>query len=59
MPAGRPGLFYVAGLMGILAAGMTAVPAFPPTNPRTTARFRSILADCSPSVVLADSSRVR
>jgi len=49
-----PGLAYVAGLFGILRAGCTAVPAFPPAGRRAVARFRSVLADCAPQAVLAD-----
>ncbi|MEU1184201.1 fatty acyl-AMP ligase [Streptomyces sp. NPDC005820] len=53
--AGRPGLPFVAGLMGVLQAGATVVPAFPPTNRRAVTRLRSILADCAPGAILADS----
>ncbi|MEV6169247.1 fatty acyl-AMP ligase [Streptomyces sp. NPDC051954] len=49
-----PGLDYVAGLFGILRAGCTAVPSFPPSGRRAVARFRSILADCEPRAVLTD-----
>ncbi|MGI5459783.1 fatty acyl-AMP ligase [Streptomyces sp. CA-249302] len=57
--AGQPGLGFVAGLMGILQAGATAVPAFPPTNRRAVTRLRSILADCAPGAILADSRHER
>lgn len=57
--AGQPGLRFVAGLMGILQVGATAVPAFPPTNRRAVARLRSILADCVPGAVLADARHER
>ncbi|MFF7651675.1 fatty acyl-AMP ligase [Streptomyces sp. NPDC007983] len=57
--AGQPGLRFVAGLMGILQAGATAVPAFPPTNRRAVTRLRSILADCLPGAILADSRHER
>ncbi|MDF2272660.1 fatty acyl-AMP ligase [Streptomyces coacervatus] len=57
--AGRPGLWFVAGLMGILQAGATAVPACPPTSRRARTRLRSILADCAPGAILADSRHER
>lgn len=57
--AGRPGLPFVAGLLGVLQAGATAVPAFPPTNRRAVTRLRSILADCVPGAILADSRHER
>ncbi|MEW2116169.1 fatty acyl-AMP ligase [Streptomyces sp. NPDC005474] len=57
--AGRPGLRFVAGLMGILDAGATAVPASPPTNRRAVTRLRSILTDCEPGAILADSRHER
>ncbi|WP_330350832.1 fatty acyl-AMP ligase [Streptomyces sp. NBC_00582] len=57
--AGRPGLRFVAGLMGVLRAGATVVPAFPPTNRRAVTRLRSILADCAPGAILADSRHER
>jgi acyl-CoA synthetase (AMP-forming)/AMP-acid ligase II len=47
-----PGLHYVAALFGILGAGATAVPSFPPVGRRATDRFLSIIADCSPDVVI-------
>ncbi|MGW7525934.1 fatty acyl-AMP ligase [Streptomyces sp. NPDC054783] len=57
--AGQPGLRFVSGLMGILQVGGTAVPASPPTNRRAVARLRSILADCAPGAILADSRQER
>ena len=47
-----PGLHYVAALFGIMGAGATAVPSFPPVGRRATDRFLSIIADCTPDVVL-------
>ncbi|MBT2365585.1 fatty acyl-AMP ligase [Streptomyces sp. ISL-10] len=47
-----PGLDYVAGLFGILRAGCTAVPSFPPFGRRAVARFLSIVEDCAPRAVL-------
>jgi acyl-CoA synthetase (AMP-forming)/AMP-acid ligase II len=49
-----PGLDYVAGLFGILRAGCTAVPSFPPIGRRAMARFLSIVVDCAPDAVLTD-----
>lgn len=53
--AADPGLHYVAALFGSLAAGATVVPAFPPFGRRATARFLSILADCSPDVIVGSA----
>jgi acyl-CoA synthetase (AMP-forming)/AMP-acid ligase II len=50
-----PGLAYVGALFGVLAAGATAVPAFPPDGRRSMARFRGIVMDCRPDMVLAGS----
>ncbi|QKW06576.1 fatty acyl-AMP ligase [Streptomyces sp. NA04227] len=49
-----PGLDYVAGLFGILRAGCTAVPSFPPIGRRAMQRFVSIVEDCAPGAVLTD-----
>ncbi|MFD2421202.1 fatty acyl-AMP ligase [Amycolatopsis pigmentata] len=51
----EPGLPFVAALFGIAGAGATAVPAFPPDGRGTVARFRSIVRDCDPDLVIADS----
>jgi acyl-CoA synthetase (AMP-forming)/AMP-acid ligase II len=51
----EPGLPCIAALFGILQAGATAVPAFPPTGRGTVARFRSIVRDCDPDLVVADT----
>ncbi|MFI0817417.1 fatty acyl-AMP ligase [Streptomyces sp. NPDC021098] len=50
-----PGLDYVAGLFGILRAGCTAVPSFPPFGRRATSRFLTIVEDCAPVAVLTDA----
>lgn len=52
MLAVDPGLDYVAALFGSWSAGATVVPTFPPVGRRATARFLSILADCSPDVII-------
>ncbi len=49
----EPGLSYVAALFGILLAGATAVPSFPPAGSRAVARFASICRDARPDVVIA------
>jgi acyl-CoA synthetase (AMP-forming)/AMP-acid ligase II len=49
----EPGLSYVAALFGILLAGATAVPSFPPAGSRAVARFGSICRDAHPDVVIA------
>lgn len=50
-----PGLHYVAALFGILAAGATAVPSFPPVGRQAAGRFFSIVADCSPEVIVVSA----
>jgi acyl-CoA synthetase (AMP-forming)/AMP-acid ligase II len=50
-----PGLHYVAALFGGMAAGAMVVPSFPPTGRHATTRFLSIVADCSPSMIIASS----
>src|SRR5215207_5818452 len=49
-----PGLAYVGAVFGILHAGWTAVPAFPPVGRRATERFAAIVADSAPDLVLTD-----
>ncbi len=50
-----PGLEFIASFLGCLYAGITAVPAYPPSSriERTLKRLRSITADAMPGVVLA------
>jgi acyl-CoA synthetase (AMP-forming)/AMP-acid ligase II len=50
--AADPGLDYVAGLFGAMAAGATVVPSFPPAGRQATVRFLAILADCAPTVIV-------
>jgi acyl-CoA synthetase (AMP-forming)/AMP-acid ligase II len=50
-----PGLHYIAALFGGLSAGATVVPTFPPAGQPATDRFLSILADCSPEVIIGSS----
>ncbi|HEY1621032.1 MAG TPA: AMP-binding protein, partial [Streptosporangiaceae bacterium] len=53
--AADPGLHYVAALFGSLAAGVIAVPSFPPAGRRATARFLAIIADCEPDVIIVSA----
>src|SRR5581483_3609542 len=41
----QPGLDYIAAFMGCLYAGMIAVPAYPPSSPRSFPRIQVIAAD--------------
>ncbi|RYZ40514.1 MAG: amino acid adenylation domain-containing protein, partial [Myxococcaceae bacterium] len=53
-----PGLDYVAGFFGCLAAGAVAVPAYPPDPSRlerTLPRLRAIIQDARATVVLTTS----
>ncbi|MET0406376.1 MAG: AMP-binding protein, partial [Cystobacter sp.] len=53
-----PGLEYVAGFFGCLAAGVVAVPAYPPDPSRverTLPRLRAIIQDAQATVVLTTS----
>ncbi|MCY1020604.1 non-ribosomal peptide synthase/polyketide synthase [Pyxidicoccus sp. MSG2] len=53
-----PGLDYVAGFFGCLAAGVVAVPAYPPDPTRlerTLPRLRAIIQDAQATVVLTTS----
>lgn len=52
----QPGLEFVAALFGILQAGYTAVPAFPPVGRRATTRFTAVLADSGADAVLLPSA---
>ncbi|WP_043540221.1 non-ribosomal peptide synthetase [Salinarimonas rosea] len=51
----EPGLAFAEAFLGTLAAGVVAVPARPPTR-RGAERFRAIVADCEPALVLASPS---
>lgn len=47
-----PGLEFVSAFLGCLAAGVIAVPAYPPRNRRHHARLDAIVHDAEPQVVL-------
>jgi acyl-CoA synthetase (AMP-forming)/AMP-acid ligase II/acyl carrier protein len=52
------GLEFVATFLGCLAAGLIAVPAYPPRRNRKAERLDGIIADCTPAVLLtADAVR--
>ncbi|MGC0406158.1 long chain fatty acid CoA FadD26 [Streptomyces sp. SAI-126] len=49
------GLEYVTGFLGALAAGMVAVPMYPPGLPGHGDRLAAVLADARPAVVVTAS----
>ncbi|WP_118083004.1 fatty acyl-AMP ligase [Streptomyces sp. CC0208] len=49
------GLEYVTGFLGALAAGMVAVPMYPPGLPGHGDRLAAVLADAQPAVLLTTS----
>lgn len=51
-----PGLEFIAAFLGCLYAGVLPVPATYPKPRRPMPRLDSITADCSPSLVLTDTS---
>lgn len=54
----QPGLEYVAGFLGCLYAGATAVPSYPPDPfrmERTFPRFQAIVNNCRPLAVLTSA----
>ncbi|RKH68214.1 fatty acyl-AMP ligase [Corallococcus llansteffanensis] len=53
-----PGLDFLAGFLGAMYGGLVAVPTYPPNPMRlqqTLPRFRAIVQDASPSVILTTS----
>ncbi len=50
----RPGLGFVAALIGTMRAGVTVVPAFPPFSRRGTERLLAVARDCDPALLLHD-----
>lgn len=51
-----PSLEFIVGFLGCLAAGMIAVPTFPPKNSRKLDRLKAILNDCTAKYVLSSKS---
>src|SRR5260370_425567 len=47
-----PGLEFIEAFLGCLAAGIIAVPAYPPRKNRSADRLLSIIHDCAPRLVL-------
>ncbi|MTD52375.1 AMP-binding protein, partial [Amycolatopsis sp. RM579] len=55
----RPGLDYVAGLFGVMHAGATVVPTFPPSGRRAAERLAAILRGSSPHAVMVGGGQKR
>jgi acyl-CoA synthetase (AMP-forming)/AMP-acid ligase II len=53
-----PGLDFIAAFFGCLAAGVIAVPMMPPRRTSTRDSSETIIADCAPAIVLANSGLV-
>ena len=49
------GLEFICAFLGCLAAGVIAVPAFPPRKNRKAHRLNAIIADCKPAALLTSS----
>ncbi|HEV3199351.1 MAG TPA: amino acid adenylation domain-containing protein [Bryobacteraceae bacterium] len=49
---------FVVGLFGCFYAGVIAVPVPAPQGSRGTERFRAVVRDCSPAIVLGSSAAV-
>ncbi|MBS0156099.1 MAG: SDR family NAD(P)-dependent oxidoreductase, partial [Nitrospira sp.] len=47
-----PGLEYITAFLGCLYAGVIAIPALPPANPRTLPRLQLLAQDAQPRMVL-------
>lgn len=47
-----PGLEYIAAFMGCLYAKAVAVPAYPPSSPRSVPRIQTIVADAGVQLIL-------
>ncbi|MGW0536532.1 fatty acyl-AMP ligase [Streptomyces sp. NPDC003032] len=43
---------YLASFLGVIRAGLIAVPLFPPGDARQWPRLSAVLADCAPSLLL-------
>ncbi|MDP3555261.1 AMP-binding protein [Methylocystis sp.] len=61
-PGGRalilcpPGTDYIAAFFACQLAGVVAVPAYPPRNPRHMDRLEAIIGDCGAAAILASSN---
>jgi len=51
----HPGLEFIAAFFGCLYAGIVAVPAYPPRNPRNVPRIQTIASDAQASFCLTSS----
>jgi amino acid adenylation domain-containing protein len=49
------GLDYIVAFLGVLAADLVAVPAYPPSGSRHSKRLRPIVEDAQPRLILADA----
>ncbi len=48
-----PGIDYIAAFFGCLQAGVVAVPSYPPSRRNIEERFRSVLRDAGPRLLLS------
>lgn len=48
------GLSYITAFFGCLVAGVIAVPVYPPASEQHLGRFRKIIDDCRPAVILTE-----
>jgi amino acid adenylation domain-containing protein len=53
-----PGLDFVSAFWGCLSAGVIAVPAYPPRNPRHMPRLQAIASDSGAVVALTDARSI-
>lgn len=53
------GLDYMCAFFGCLYAGMVAVPAYPPLNPRLRTRLAAVAQDCDAAVALTGAATLR
>lgn len=51
-----PGLDYIVAFMGCLYAGVTAIPAYPPTSPRLIPRIGAILENARSQIIMTCSA---
>ncbi|MCA0401793.1 MAG: amino acid adenylation domain-containing protein, partial [Proteobacteria bacterium] len=51
-----PGLDYIIAFYGCVYAGVIAVPALPPSNPKTLPRLALIIRDATPALALAPAT---